>query len=346
MSGTGRSGPGRPDAPGKGAAWRGGWPQLGRRGHEDGADEPLPPTAALPGEASLRSVAVKPTEPAAEEHHLGERLSAFVDGELGHDSRDRVQAHLATCPQCLAEADEGRAVKHLLTRTGTPGPSSALMSRLMAVGALQDEEPPATDRPRRDDDDLPGGGLPAAWGSTRPDARGGTLGGSRLNGGSFGRGTGAFGAGALGADAPVPGIDPRAFARGSSVLRPLMGRRSGRPEAAAPQPAAAATGPAVVRQAPPRGRRFVFAAAGAFSVAAVTLGGVGGFAAQSDEQHGTSVSPVGNTDRSGGYAPMKAQVPVDFPVRPVAATRSATPPHVVPDRIPSSGLAGLHRENR
>ncbi|MEU1419115.1 zf-HC2 domain-containing protein [Kitasatospora sp. NPDC005751] len=345
MSGTGRSGPGRPDAPGKAAAWRGGWPQLGRRGHEDGAEDPLPPVPALPGEASLRAVALRPAEPAAEEHHLGERLSAFVDGELGHDSRDRVQAHLATCPQCLAEADEGRAVKHLLTRTGTPGPSSALMSRLMAVGTLQDEDAPA-ERPRRDDDDLPGGGLPAAWGSPRPET-GGTLGGSRLNGGSFGRGAGAFGAGALGADAPVPGVDPRAFGRGSSVLRPLMGRRSGRPEASSvPRPAAAATGPVVTRQAPPRGRRFVFAAAGAFSVAAVTLGGVGGFAAQSDDQHGTSVSPAGNPGRGGGYAPMKAQVPVDFPVRPVAATRSATPQQIVPDRTPSSGLAGLHQENR
>ncbi|MFD0278447.1 anti-sigma factor family protein [Kitasatospora sp. NPDC127111] len=355
MSGTGRSGPGRPDAAGKAAARRSGWPQLGRRG-QDGPDVPLPPAAALPGEPGLRAVAVRPTEPAAEEHHLGERLSAFVDGELGHDSRDRVQAHLATCPQCLAEADEGRAVKHLLTRTDTPGPSSALMARLMAVGALPDElpeeRPRAADRPRRDDDDLPGGGLPAA---------GGTLGGSRLNGGSFGRGAGAsFGAGALGADAPVPGIDPRAFGRGGSVLRPLMGRRSGRPEAAVrPEPAAAAPAapaPAVARQAPPRGRRFVFAAAGAFSVAAVTLGGVGGFAAQSEEQHGTSVSPVGNTGRGGGLVPMNAQVPVDFPVRPVAATRSEAPPQslpdravpdrAVPDRVPSSGLAGLHHETR
>ncbi|MET8541851.1 zf-HC2 domain-containing protein, partial [Kitasatospora sp. NPDC004799] len=90
---------------------------------------------------------VRPAAPAAEEHHLGERLSAFLDGELGHDSRDRVQAHLATCPQCLAEADEGRAVKQLLGGTGTPGPSSALMARLMAVGNLPDDAPAAGDWP-------------------------------------------------------------------------------------------------------------------------------------------------------------------------------------------------------
>ncbi|MEV7781448.1 zf-HC2 domain-containing protein [Kitasatospora sp. NPDC088351] len=330
MSATGRSGP---DAVGKAAARRSGWAQLGRRGHEE-PDAPAVLAGPLPGESALRAVAVRPTEPAAEEHHLGERLSAFVDGELGHDSRDRVQAHLATCPECLAEADEGRAVKHLLTRTGTPGPSSALMARLMAVGALPDDERPGG-RPRRDDDDLPGGGVAAA----------GTLGGSRLTGGSFGRGAGAsFGAGALGADAPLPGVDPRAFGRGGSVLRPLMGRRTGRPEAPVrPQPAAAAT--AVARQAPPRGRRFVFAAAGAFSVAAVTLGGVGGFAGPADEQHGTSVSPVGGPGR-GGPVPMNAQVPVDFPVHPVAATRSAVPPRDLPDRVTGSGLAGMHHENR
>ncbi|GAA2776373.1 zf-HC2 domain-containing protein [Kitasatospora sp. CM 4170] len=355
MSGTGRSGPGGPEAGGRAATRRSGWAQLGRR-NQDGPETPVPPAGALPGTPALRAVAVRPTEP-AEEHHLGERLSAFVDGELGHDSRDRVQAHLATCPQCLAEADEGRAVKHLLTRTDTPGPSSALMARLMAVGALEeDERPGAADRPRRDDDDLPGGGLPTAWGSPRPEAGGGTLGGSRLNGGSFGRGAGAsFGGGALGADAPLPGVDPRAFGRGGSVLRPLMGRRAARPEQSArpeesvrPQPAAASAGPAVLRPAPPRGRRFVFAAAGAFSVAAVTLGGVGGLSAQSEDQHGgTSVSPVGDTGRSGGGpVPMTAKVPVDLPVRPVSANREATPPYALPDRTPSSGLAGLHHENR
>ncbi|MEE1784898.1 zf-HC2 domain-containing protein [Streptomyces sp. SP17BM10] len=333
MSGTGRSGSGRPESSGRSAARRG-WALPGRRGGDE-PGEPLPSAAPLPGDAELRAVAVRPAEPAAEEHHLGERLSAFLDGELGHDSRERVQAHLATCPQCLAEADEGRGVKHLLTRTGTPGPSAALMARLMAVGSLPDDEQPGSDwHGGRDDDDLPGGGV------TGP----GTLGGSRLNGGSFGRGAGAsFGAGALGADTPLPGVDPRAFGRGGAVLRPLMGRRAPRPEASGrPQPAAAV---AVARPSAPRGRRFVFAAAGAFSVAAVTLGGVGGLTAQSEDQHGTSVSPVGpagTPGRSGGLVPMNAQVPVDFPGFPVAATREATR---LPDR-PVGGLTALHREMR
>ncbi|MFF2146668.1 zf-HC2 domain-containing protein [Kitasatospora sp. NPDC058190] len=337
MSGASRSGPERSEASDRPQTRRS-W-ALGRRGGDD-PGEPLPTAVPLPGDTELRAVPVRPVEPAAEEHHLGERLSGFLDGELGHDSRERVQAHLATCPQCLAEADEGRAVKHLLTRTDTPGPSSSLMARLMAVGNLPEDGPADGGWPgqggRRDDDDLPGGGLGAT----------GTLGGSRLTGGSFGRGAGAsFGAGALGADTPVPGVDPRAFGRGS-VLRPLMGRRTGRPESAvgpdrtAARPLAAA---AAVRSAA-RGRRLVFAAAGAFSVAAVTLGGVGGLA-QGEDQHGTTVSPIGGgTTGRGGLVPMTAQVPVDFPARPVAATREAGPSSS-PERYPG-GIAALRQQIR
>ncbi|WP_139121227.1 anti-sigma factor family protein, partial [Streptomyces sp. SolWspMP-sol7th] len=36
------------------------------------------------------------------EQHLGDRLAAFVDGELDHDARERVLSHLATCPRCKA----------------------------------------------------------------------------------------------------------------------------------------------------------------------------------------------------------------------------------------------------
>lgn len=217
------------------------WAPLSRRGAQ--------PDAALP---ELRAVPLSPVGPTPEEHHLGARLSAYLDGELGHDSRERVQAHLATCSECLAEAESGRAVKHMLTHTGTPEPSSNLMARLLAVAALPE-------------DDLPGDGP-------------GTFGGSRLTGGSFGSGSGSpFGGGALGAESPIPGIDPRAE-----------------------------------RSAPPRGRRFVFAAAGAFSVAAVTLGGLGGLEA-GNAAHGNTVTPVNGPGSS--VLPMTAQLPVDFPMR-------------------------------
>ncbi|MFJ1706485.1 zf-HC2 domain-containing protein [Kitasatospora sp. NPDC088346] len=253
----------------------------------------------------LRPVPGRPAEPAADEHHLGDRLSAYLDGELGHDSRERVQAHLATCPECLAEADEGRAVKHLLTRTGTPAPSSMLMSRLMAVAALPDGE----------HGDGPGAG--PSGGLTAPGTTG-TLGGSRLTGGSFGRGAGSsFGGGALGAQAPIPGVDPRAERPGPLPFG--AARRSVLPPV---RPQAAAAEVAVLRPAPPRGRRFVFAAAGAFSVAAVTLGGVGSsLTGAADEQHSTTVTPV-RSPGSGAVLPVTAELPGDYPVRRVLSSPS------------------------
>ncbi|MFD9128063.1 zf-HC2 domain-containing protein [Kitasatospora sp. NPDC059571] len=309
------------------------WAQLGRRTAEPAQ------SAERPAATALRPVPVRTAEP-VDEHHLGDRLSAYLDGELGHEPRERVQAHLATCPDCLAEADEARAVKHLLTRTDTPGPSSTLMARLMAVAALPDDE----------QDGGPGSG------AVPPGA--GTLGGSRLTGGSFGRGAGSsFGSGALGADTPIPGVDPRAgrpgpmfpadrpfpaerpYAAGGhgltsgqpSALRSLTELRSrrapmptGRP-AAEPAAAAAGTG----RAAAPFGRRFVFAAAGAFSVAAVTLGGVGGSAVLGGEEPGHRVTPVSGP--GAGAGPRDAPRPADFPMVPALA------PHVPAAAVQPTG---------
>ncbi|MFD7640140.1 zf-HC2 domain-containing protein [Kitasatospora sp. NPDC059795] len=234
-----------------------------------------------PAGSELRPVAVRPVEPAAEEHHhLGDRLTAFLDGELGHDARERVQAHLATCPECLAEAEGARAVKRTLSSAVMPGPSAALMARLMAVAALPEDD---------SDPEGPSGAV---------------FGGSRLTGGSFGRGAG-FGGGALGSDAPIPGIDPRAGlfgSRPSAVVRPLAAL------AELPTP----------RQAPARGRRLVFAAAGAFSVAAVTLGGL--TAGQSGPNRPTNVTPVG-----GAIVPVNAQQQADIPDYPMRARLQSSP---------------------
>ncbi|MFG1851036.1 anti-sigma factor family protein [Actinomadura geliboluensis] len=45
---------------------------------------------------------------------LGERLTALVDEELGHEERDRVLSHLAGCAQCRDEVAELRKVKRRL----------------------------------------------------------------------------------------------------------------------------------------------------------------------------------------------------------------------------------------
>ena len=34
--------------------------------------------------------------------HLGDRIAALADGELGHTERDRALAHVAGCPSCLS----------------------------------------------------------------------------------------------------------------------------------------------------------------------------------------------------------------------------------------------------
>ncbi|MFJ4676243.1 MULTISPECIES: anti-sigma factor family protein [unclassified Kitasatospora] len=258
------------------------------------AEQPAPPGP------EPRPSAVRPVEPAAEEHHLGERLSGYLDGELGHDARERVQAHLATCPDCLAEAEQARSVKRALSEAGTPGPSAALMARLMAVAALPEEQ---------DGPDGPPGG-------TGGSGSGGVFGGSRLTGGSFGRGAG-FGGGALGADAPIPGIDPRAglFGTRPSAL-------PGREPDADLRPLAAGLGELPVSRPAARGRRLVFAAAGAFSVAAVTLGGVGSVTAgQSPGRQPTSVTPVG-----GAVVPVNAQQPVDVQEYPLRARYQLSTP--------------------
>lgn len=67
------------------------------------------------------------------EHHLGDRLAALVDGELGHESRERVLAHLATCRTCKAEADAQRRVKSVFAAAAPPPLSAGLLARLQGL---------------------------------------------------------------------------------------------------------------------------------------------------------------------------------------------------------------------
>ncbi|MFF8542662.1 anti-sigma factor family protein [Streptomyces werraensis] len=69
------------------------------------------------------------------EHHLGDRLAALVDGELGHDARERVLAHVATCAKCKAEVDEQRRVKNVFAAAAPPPPSESLLARLQGLPA-------------------------------------------------------------------------------------------------------------------------------------------------------------------------------------------------------------------
>ncbi|MEV4866123.1 anti-sigma factor family protein [Streptomyces ossamyceticus] len=75
------------------------------------------------------------SRPTPAEQHLGDRLSALVDGELGHEARERVLAHLATCPKCKAEADAQRRLKNVFAEAAPPPPSESFLARLQMLPA-------------------------------------------------------------------------------------------------------------------------------------------------------------------------------------------------------------------
>ncbi|RII15822.1 hypothetical protein DSC45_16400 [Streptomyces sp. YIM 130001] len=73
------------------------------------------------------------SRPTPAEQHLGDRLAALVDGELGHESRERVLSHLATCAKCKAEADAQRRLKSYFADTAPPPPSEGFLARLQGL---------------------------------------------------------------------------------------------------------------------------------------------------------------------------------------------------------------------
>jgi anti-sigma factor RsiW len=131
--------------------------------------------------------------------HLGDRLSALVDGELDGAERDRAHAHLASCEQCRTEAAELRILKQKLSTLMTGAPAEAAMTkRLIAMTG-------------------PGGPMPARRGATkarRPVPRGPRSARRRryLMLGTVslvvGLGTAAFSAGGGGEATPGPRITP------------------------------------------------------------------------------------------------------------------------------------------
>jgi anti-sigma factor RsiW len=75
--------------------------------------------------------------------HLGDLLSALVDGELGGAELDRASAHLAACPACRAEAAALRELKlelRALTELTEVAGLGDITRRLLA---LADEPVPA-----------------------------------------------------------------------------------------------------------------------------------------------------------------------------------------------------------
>src|SRR5436190_16114282 len=91
--------------------------------------------------------------------HLGDRLSALVDGELSGAELDRAHAHLAGCEPCRTEAAELRQLKQKLRELMTHEPvdgapaEAAMTSRLVAMtgpgGPVPARSGPARIRPAR-----------------------------------------------------------------------------------------------------------------------------------------------------------------------------------------------------
>ena len=74
--------------------------------------------------------------------HLGQRISALVDGELGHQERDRALAHIAHCASCRSQLEEERGVKDRLATAPTPPASPALAARLLGLAEPGEPMPP------------------------------------------------------------------------------------------------------------------------------------------------------------------------------------------------------------
>ncbi|WP_411574407.1 anti-sigma factor family protein [Streptomyces fradiae] len=206
------------------------------------------------------------TRPTPAEHHLGDRLAALVDGELGHDARERVLAHLATCARCKAEADAQRRLKNLFAESAPPPPPAGLLARLQGLpggAAGGDGGPP-----------FGGGGLGAGgWAATRQP---GGAPGAGMPGTDPGRGTAGRGAGVLGAGPGYVPAEEHSPAAGAGFRIHEVGREA-------------------AERSPWRGRRFAFAAASAVSFAAIALGGAMPAVTAVDvrgEGSGNSVKPL------------------------------------------------------
>jgi len=70
--------------------------------------------------------------------HLGQRLSALIDGELDGAERDRVLVHLARCEQCRGDAIALRMLKRRMNALGETAADSTLTGRLMGLAQPHD----------------------------------------------------------------------------------------------------------------------------------------------------------------------------------------------------------------
>ncbi|MFD7532505.1 MULTISPECIES: zf-HC2 domain-containing protein [unclassified Streptomyces] len=251
------------------------------------------------------------TDPTPAEQHLGDRLAALVDGELKHDARERVLAHLATCAKCKAEAAAQRRLKSVFAQSAPPSPSEGFLARLQGLPGGPGGDDDGPDRPFGGSGRFGDGLFPVIQPSgSRPDSPG-----NRPLGG-FG-----FLPTPHGSTAVLPGGPSRSGFRIHEVGR--EGERS-----------------------PWRGRRFAFAAASAVSLAAIALGGAlptgaGPSSAARATGAGNTVTPLDAPSRgeSGSPAGRRGGSHGTLASRGSGERSIATVPSTVPSVAPTAPSA-------
>jgi anti-sigma factor RsiW len=96
--------------------------------------------------------------------HLGQRLSALIDGELEGGERERVLVHMARCHSCRDEAAALSTLKRRMSALGDAAAGAGLTGRLIGLGTLARAE----DQDSADDESADSGRLPPPW-PDRPD---------------------------------------------------------------------------------------------------------------------------------------------------------------------------------
>lgn len=74
--------------------------------------------------------------------HLGNRLAAYVDGELPRVTRELISAHLLMCSTCRAAVEAETRTKTGLTHLGAPDPSAHLLGALFDLATPGEPMPP------------------------------------------------------------------------------------------------------------------------------------------------------------------------------------------------------------
>lgn len=74
--------------------------------------------------------------------HLGERISALVDGQLPAEATERALMHVAGCPACREAVELERLTKQRLAALAPPPPGEQLLGRLLELAGPAGPLPP------------------------------------------------------------------------------------------------------------------------------------------------------------------------------------------------------------